>query len=108
MGPIGTHMDEFKGTSEELLAREAANWVQRLKTATPKEQAEFGRWLRESRAHVREMLLASSWATVLDHLGHERKVEVAQLRAACANVVAVAPSRASSVPKRMQTLRWPW
>lgn len=101
-------MDELKGTTEELLAREAATWLQRLKTATPKEHAEFGRWLRESRAHVREMLLASSWETVLQHLGHERRVDVEKLRAACANVVAVQPSRGSSAPKRVLARRWPW
>lgn len=100
-------MDEFKGTAEELIAREAAHWVQQLKTATPKEQAEFARWLRESRAHVREMLLASSWETVLHHLGHERKVDIDRLRAASDNVVAVTPSRRSSVPKRVLALRWP-
>lgn len=102
-------MDEFKGTTEELIAREAASWVQRLKTATPKEQAEFGRWLRESRAHVREVLLASSWATVLQHLGHERKMDVAKLRAAASmNVVTVAPRRSSPLPKRMLAVRWQW
>lgn len=101
-------MDELKGTTEELLAREAAAWVQRLKNATPKEQAEFGRWLRESRAHVREMLLASSWETVLRHLGQERTVDVAKLRAACTNVVTVQPSRHLPVPKRALALRWPW
>jgi transmembrane sensor len=101
-------MDEFNGTTEELAAREAASWVQRLKKATPKEQVEFARWLRESRAHVREMLLATSWATVLQHLGHERKVDVAGLRAASANVVNVASSRRLSLPTRVLALRWPW
>ena len=46
-------MDEFKASAEELIAREAANWVQRLKNASRKDQEEFARWLRESRAHVR-------------------------------------------------------
>ena len=101
-------MDELKGTSEELIAREAANWVQRLKTATPKDRAEFGRWLRESRAHVREMLLATSWATVLQHLGHEHRVDVARVKAAAANVVSVGPRRTSAPEGRARALRWPW
>jgi len=101
-------MDELKGTSEELIAREAASWVQRLKTATPKEQAEFARWLRESRAHVREMLLATSWATVLQHLGHEHRVDVARVKAAAANVVSVAPDRSTTPKGRTPARRWPW
>lgn len=101
-------MDDHKGTAEELLAQEAASWLQRLKTASPKEQAEFGRWLRESRAHVREMLLATSWETVLHHLGHDRRADVASLRAACRNIVAVNPIRRASIPKRVSALRWPW
>jgi len=101
-------MDEFKASAEELIAREAANWVQRLKNASRKDQEEFARWLRESRAHVREMLLATSWATVLHHLGHERKVDVAQLRAASANILTLASNRRSSLPTRAMALRWPW
>jgi len=101
-------MDELKGTTEEIAAREAASWVERLKTATPKEHAEFARWLRESRAHVREMLLATSWETVLHHLRHERKVDIARLRAASANVVTVSSARPASLPARALALRWPW
>jgi transmembrane sensor len=101
-------MDEFKGTTEEIAAREAASWLERLKTATPKEQAEFARWLRESRANVREMLLASSWETVLHHLGHQSKVDIERLRAASANVVTVTSARPASLPARALALRWPW
>lgn len=101
-------MDDVKETSEELLAREAAHWVRRLKNASPKEQAEFARWLRESRAHVRELLLATSWDVILHHLGHERPVDVTKLRAACANVISVKESPVTPTPKRVLALRWPW
>lgn len=101
-------MDDVKRTAAELLAKEAAAWLQRLKTATPKEQAEFALWLRESHAHVREMLLASSWEVVLHHLGNQHRVDASKLRRLCTNVVAVADRRASTAPKRTLALRWSW
>lgn len=53
---VGTHDIE-----EALLAERAAEWVHRLPNASPQQQAEFFRWLKQSPKHVREMLLAMSW-----------------------------------------------
>lgn len=102
-------MDEFRGTHEEAVATEAANWVARLRTAGAKERAEFARWLRQSPAHVREALLASSWQLVLHHLGHGRKLDVAKyVAAASTNVIEVHDGAAASRPKLIRALRWPW
>jgi transmembrane sensor len=50
------------------IAEQAAEWLERLKTAGPQERAAYLAWLRESRLHVREMLLATAWDRVLDDL----------------------------------------
>jgi transmembrane sensor len=101
-------MDELRGTHEEVLATEAAAWIERLKTAAPKERAEFARWLRQSPAHVREALLASSWELVLHYVSHGRKLDIDKYVAASStNVVGVDPA-AARAPKRIRALRWPW
>jgi transmembrane sensor len=55
--------------TERLLPDElAAQWLVRLETASPKEHAEFQRWLSESPLHVREALLAAATRLLLTHL----------------------------------------
>jgi transmembrane sensor len=101
-------MDEFRGTHEEALAAEAADWIERLKSAGAKDHAEFARWLRQSPTHVREALLASAWQVVLHHAEHGRKLEVDQyVSAASTNVIGMRePS--TREPRRFRALRWPW
>jgi transmembrane sensor len=102
-------MDELRGTHQEILATEAAAWIERLKTAGPKERAEFARWLRQSPAHVREALLASSWELVLNHVSHGRKVDIDRyIAASSTNILDVEPVAARHSPKRIRALRWPW
>jgi transmembrane sensor len=101
-------MDELRGTHEEVLAKEAAAWIERLKTAGPKERAEFARWLRQSPAHVREALLASSWELVLHYVSHGRKLDIDKyVTASSTNIIGV-DSAAARLPKRIRALRWPW
>lgn len=101
-------MDEFRGTHEEALAAEAAGWIERLKTASPKERAEFARWLRQSPAHVREALLAGSWQLVLHHVGHGRKLDIDKYVAASSTNVIGVDQAAARPPRRIRALRWPW
>lgn len=101
-------MDELRSTHEEVLAAEAATWIERLKTAGPKERAEFARWLRQSPAHVREALLAGSWDLVLHHVSHGRKLDIDKyVVAASTNIIGVDPV-AARLPRRIRALRWPW
>src|SRR6185503_3980441 len=100
-------MDEFRGKHEEALATEAAAWIERLKTADAKERTEFARWLRQSPAHVREALLASSWDLVLHHAAHGRKLDIDKYVAgASANILSIEPAVARP-PRRIRALRWP-
>lgn len=101
-------MDEFRGTHEEALATEAAAWIERLKTAGAKERTEFARWLRQSPAHVREALLASSWDLVLHYAAHSRKLDIDKyIAASSANIIGI-DSAAARPPQRLRALRWPW
>jgi transmembrane sensor len=101
-------MDEFRGTHEEALATEAAAWIERLKTAGAKERAEFARWLRQSPAHVREALLASSWDLVLHYAAHGRKLDIDKyVAASSANIIGIEAAVARPT-RRIRALRWPW
>jgi transmembrane sensor len=66
-------------------AEQAAEWLERLKTAGPQDRAAYLAWLRESSMHVREMLLATAWDRVLDDLERGR------------------PSTASSAPTNIES-----
>lgn len=100
-------MDEFNGTHEDVLATEAAAWIERLKDAGPQERAEFARWLRQSPAHVRETLLATSWRVVLQHMGQERGFDIERYRAAASsNIIGLQPREPA--PRRSPALSWPW
>lgn len=101
-------MDELKCTHEEVLAAEAAAWIERLKTASPKERAEFARWLRQSPAHVREALLAGSWDIVLHHVAHGRKLDIDKYVAAASTNVIGADHVAARPTRRIRARRWPW
>src|SRR5687768_14846217 len=60
--PIGTRTSEMcvdaHQVGNRLLAERAAEWLCRLETADLDEKAQFVNWLKQSPAHVREMLLA--------------------------------------------------
>lgn len=67
-----------------VVAERAAEWLQRLEQGGPEVHAEFGRWLRESPRHVREVLLASA------------------IRHACKNVNSVGPSKVAEIRGRFE------
>lgn len=92
---------------EELLAAElAADWLRRLKNGGPDVQAAFGRWLRESPRHVREILLATAYQHALRHMKNHHCVDVDTLKARCDPTLSdMAASkietRANSVARRI-------
>src|SRR5688572_30204348 len=98
---------------ELLVAERAAEWLSRLKTAGPQERAAFVRWLKESRLHVREVLLATTWDTLLVHVDPRCAIDIQDLINASGNVVPVRPGAASATPARStpaapKPRRWPW
>ncbi|HEX7115771.1 MAG TPA: FecR domain-containing protein [Steroidobacter sp.] len=75
-------MTDRKKPGDPLLpmAEQAAEWLQRLERGgTPRERAEFVKWLKESRGHVREMLLAAATERVLGQLDPKRQKDLEQL-----------------------------
>lgn len=108
-------MTNLNREEELLVAERAAEWLSRLRTAGAQERAEFFGWLKESRQHVREVLLATTWDTLLSHLDPDHRVDVEQLMAkSSTNVVPARPgnnSSAANVAANVQTrhwARWPW
>jgi transmembrane sensor len=98
---------------ELLVAERAAEWLSRLKTAGPQERAAFVRWLKESRLHVREVLLATTWDTLLVHVDPRCAIDIQDLINASANVVPVRPGANSAAPAKPTATapkrrRWPW
>jgi ferric-dicitrate binding protein FerR (iron transport regulator) len=81
---VYAHIDE-----DRLLAERAAEWLCRLQTAGPAEKALFVRWLRQSPAHVREMLIAMAWDDFLRHVDPQHKMNVEALAAQRSNVVRI-------------------
>ncbi|MGH8176118.1 MAG: FecR family protein [Steroidobacter sp.] len=79
---------------ELLVAERAAEWLDRLKTAGPRERAAFMQWLKESPGHIREMLLAAACDAALRNIDPRRRIDLEQLRSASAqNVVPVRGAR---------------
>lgn len=107
-------MTNLNREEELLVAERAAEWLNRLKTGTARDRAEFWNWLKESRLHVREVLLATSWDSILDDLDPDHRVDIEELIAkSSTNVVAALPRSSSSAkmvadvqPRRRP--RWPW
>jgi transmembrane sensor len=64
-----------------VVAERAAEWLLRLEKGGPEVQAEFGRWLRESPRHVREVLLASAIRHALKNVNSVGASRVAEVRA---------------------------
>jgi transmembrane sensor len=64
-----------------VVAERAAEWLQRLEQGGPEVHAEFGRWLRESPRHVREVLLASAIRHALRNGNSVGPSKVAEIRA---------------------------
>ena len=97
---------------ELLIAERAAEWLARLNTAGPQERSAFLEWLKESRQHVREVLLATTWDTLLTHVDPDHRVDLQQLiTKSSANVVPVRPGDfvvrvTDAQPRRWA--RWPW
>lgn len=74
------------------LAQQAEEWRQILLTAGPKEEAAFWAWVERSPQHLREILLADTLDSALDHLDPERKIDVEALIArskAAANIASL-------------------
>ncbi|HEX7012095.1 MAG TPA: FecR domain-containing protein [Steroidobacteraceae bacterium] len=72
-------MTERKNPGDPLLpvAEQAAEWLQRLEQGgTPRDRAEFVQWLKESRGHVREVLLAAATDRVLGHLDPKQQKDL--------------------------------
>lgn len=74
---------------DRLLAEDAAEWLCRLQMAGPPEKAQFMRWLRQSPAHVREMLIAMAWDDFLRHVDPQHKMNVEALATQRSNVVRI-------------------
>src|SRR5688500_735524 len=90
-------MTNLNREEELLVAERAAEWLSRLRTGSAQDRAEFWNWLKESRQHVREVLLATTWDTVLSHLDPDHRVDVQQLiTKSSANVVAARPNDSSA------------
>lgn len=107
-------MTNLNREEELLVAERAAEWLSRLKTGSAQDRAEFWNWLKESRQHVREVLLATTWDSVLSHLDPDHRIDVQQLiTKSSANVVAARPNNnsaakmAANVQPRRRA-RWPW
>lgn len=89
--------DSAKHNREDASAAEqAAEWLERLKDPQPGDNERFLAWLKDSRANVREALLASSWEVTLQGIDADRKMDVHQLLAEARNVfpLGLAPSQA--------------
>lgn len=93
---------------EQLAAQRAAQWLERLKAAEPQERAVFVSWLKESRGHVRETLLATAWDVVLRNIDPDRRVDVKKLMSDSANVVPVGSGHAPAIYGKNGGSRWPW
>lgn len=98
---------------ELLIAERAAEWLSRLKTAGPQERAAFLSWLKESRQHVREILLATTWDALLEHIDPQHTIDIQDLIDSQANLVPVSLNTAVIHPRErpapeIKRRRWPW
>jgi transmembrane sensor len=95
---------------ELQVAEQAAEWLERLKTADALERAQYADWLRESPLHVREMCLAACWDTVLTAIDPDQRIDLNELLARspadAANVSARTMPRVQSQPERGILFRW--
>lgn len=72
------------------LAELAAEWLCRMETADRNEKAQFVRWLKQSPAHVREMLIAMAWNDLLRHIDPHHKMNAEALVMQRCQVVRIA------------------
>lgn len=63
-------------SEDKLVAVQAAEWVQRLKSPSDRERAEFMRWLMRSPLHVKEILLAITVDAELRGVDADHKIDV--------------------------------
>lgn len=73
------------------LAQQAEEWRQILLTASPKEEAAFWAWVEKSPLHLREILIADTLDSALDHMDPERKIDVDALIARSKAASNIAP-----------------
>lgn len=76
-------MKDTEQKEESLAAERAAEWLRKLQGDDPEVHAKFGRWLRKSPRHVRDILLASADHHVLKHMKAHHRVDVEAIRARC-------------------------
>lgn len=92
---------------QELLAIEAADWVARGELTDRADRERFEQWLKESPAHVKELLAAMAWKdTLSDDLASVR-TDVDLLVSEGSNIVHI-PSEAppSATTRRFHGWRW--
>jgi ferric-dicitrate binding protein FerR (iron transport regulator) len=82
---VDAHFEE-----DRLLAEHAAEWLCRLPTAGAAEKEQFLHWLKQSPAHVREMLIAMAWDDFLRHVDPQHKMNVEALATQRPNVIRIA------------------
>lgn len=102
-------MDTLKKSKrEELMAVEAAEWVDRLKRADATDDDAFLAYLRESPRHVQELLLAHGWDNELAQLlDPDREIDIDTLIAAAGNIHPIdltAPRRSGGAADTIGTV----
>lgn len=90
-----------------VVAERAAEWLQRLEQGGPQVHAEFGRWLRESPRHVREVLLASAIQHALKNVNSVGSSRLAEVRARFEDSVVEIELALTRSPMATRGLR-PW
>lgn len=73
-------------TEKLLVAEQAAEWLIRLKSATPRERDEFSTWIRQSPVNLGEVLAAQVCEIELHHLFREKCIDVDALLESASNV----------------------
>jgi transmembrane sensor len=79
------------------IAEQAAEWLERLPTATAREGEPFLHWLRQSPVHAREFFLAVRTAERLKHLDSKRLLNVEP-------IIAAATQSATQIKPPIQTI----
>jgi len=89
------------------IAQQAEEWRQILLTAGPKEEAAFWAWVEKSPQHLREILLADTLDSALDHMDPEHTIDVDALiaRAKAASNIAPLEHTGSSIRAEVRQSR---
>lgn len=82
----------------DLAARQASEWLERLKNPGPHDYAAFVQWLKTSALNVRELLLVAAIDTALRGADRNRAIDVQDLVSRAGDLVPT-PMNASSPPQ---------